>query len=183
MLGVAAALQQNRGLDHAAISPGRARVCIPTFVSAPLLVLVSPRSWAGCPPPAGPAPARVFAACATLILPVTVLALPVRHHLQADPGGDGRGAALDHVRTQAKGLALSTIVVKHALPAAILPLVDYLGPACAGLITGSLVVEQIFQLPGLGRSFVLGALQRDYTLVMGVRDPTPACVNALPIRL
>ena len=74
-----------------------------------------------------------------------------------------------HVRTaHAKGLPLSSIVFRHALRPAILPLVSYLGPACAGLITGSLVVEQIFQLPGLGRSFVLGALQRDYTVVMGV---------------
>jgi oligopeptide transport system permease protein len=59
-------------------------------------------------------------------------------------------------------------VVRHTLPAAILPLVSYLGPACAGLITGSLVVEQIFNIPGLGRYFVVSALQRDYTVVMGV---------------
>ncbi len=75
----------------------------------------------------------------------------------------------NYVRTAyAKGLPTHTVVFKHALRAAILPLVSYLGPACAGLITGSLVVEQIFQLPGLGKSFVLSALQRDYTVVMGV---------------
>jgi oligopeptide transport system permease protein len=73
------------------------------------------------------------------------------------------------VRTaRAKGLPAHRIVLQHALRGAILPLVSYLGPAAAGLITGSLVVEQIFGLPGLGRSFVIGALQRDYTLVMGV---------------
>ena len=57
---------------------------------------------------------------------------------------------------------------KHALRAALLPLVSYLGPACAGLITGSLVVEKIFNLPGLGKFFVISALQRDYTVVMGM---------------
>jgi oligopeptide transport system permease protein len=60
------------------------------------------------------------------------------------------------------------VVIRHALRGAILPLVSYLGPATAGVITGSLVVEQIFQLPGIGRAFVSSALQRDYTVVMGV---------------
>jgi oligopeptide transport system permease protein len=60
------------------------------------------------------------------------------------------------------------VVLNHALRAAVLPLVSYLGPACASLVTGSLVVEKIFSVPGLGRSFITGALQRDYTLVMGV---------------
>jgi oligopeptide transport system permease protein len=75
----------------------------------------------------------------------------------------------NYVRTaRSKGLPEHEIVVKHALRAAILPLVSYLGPACAGLITGSLVVEKIFNLPGLGKNFVVSALQRDYTVVMGV---------------
>ena len=69
---------------------------------------------------------------------------------------------------RAKGLPEWRIVTKHALRAAILPLVSYLGPACAGLLTGSLVVERIFQLPGLGKFFVVSALQRDYTVVMGM---------------
>eukprot|EP01035_Chromulina_nebulosa_P039208 gene39207-biopygen26152 len=75
----------------------------------------------------------------------------------------------NYVRTaRAKGLPEGLIVRKHALRAAILPLVSYLGPACAGLITGSLVVERIFNLPGLGKFFVMSALQRDYTVVMGM---------------
>ncbi|HQP21491.1 MAG TPA: ABC transporter permease subunit, partial [Phenylobacterium sp.] len=69
---------------------------------------------------------------------------------------------------RAKGLPTHRIVFRHALRAAILPLVSYLGPACAALITGSLVVEQIFNLPGLGKFFVISALQRDYTVVMGM---------------
>ena len=74
-----------------------------------------------------------------------------------------------YIRTaRAKGLSEIRIVVRHALRAALLPLVSYLGPAFAGLITGSLVVEKIFNLPGLGKFFVISALQRDYTVVMGM---------------
>jgi oligopeptide transport system permease protein len=73
------------------------------------------------------------------------------------------------VRTaRAQGLAPTRIVLRHALKPALLPVVSYLGPAAAGVITGSVVVEQIFGVPGLGRFFVNGALNRDYTLVMGV---------------
>ena len=75
----------------------------------------------------------------------------------------------NYIRTaRAKGLPERTVILRHALKTALLPLVSYLGPACAAIITGSLVVEKIFGVPGLGKSFVLGALQRDYTVVMGV---------------
>jgi oligopeptide transport system permease protein len=73
------------------------------------------------------------------------------------------------VRTaRAKGLPSWQVVMRHALPPALTPLISYLGPACAGLMTGSLVVERIFGLPGLGKFFVISALQRDYTVVMGM---------------
>jgi oligopeptide transport system permease protein len=73
----------------------------------------------------------------------------------------------DHIRTlNALGLPLGTVLV-HALRAAALPVVSYLGPAAAALLTGSVIVETIFGLPGIGRYFVEGALNRDYTLVMG----------------
>jgi oligopeptide transport system permease protein len=75
----------------------------------------------------------------------------------------------NYIRTaRAKGLPMRLILWRHALPAAILPVVTYLAPAAAGVLTGSLVVEQIFGLPGIGRYFIQGALNRDYTLVMGV---------------
>ena len=75
----------------------------------------------------------------------------------------------NYIRTaRAKGLSVPRIVWSHALRAAALPLVSYLGPALAAILTGSLVVEQIFGLPGIGRYFVQGALNRDYTLVLGV---------------
>ena len=73
------------------------------------------------------------------------------------------------IRTaKAQGLRTQTIILRHALKPAMMPVVSYLGPATAGIITGSVVIEQIFGIPGLGRFFIQGALNRDYTLVMGV---------------
>ena len=69
---------------------------------------------------------------------------------------------------KSKGLKSSYIIRKHVIRASILPIIEYLAPASAGLMTGSIIVEQIFSLPGIGRYFVVGALQRDYTLVSGV---------------
>ena len=75
----------------------------------------------------------------------------------------------DFVRTaRAKGLSERAMVVRHALQAAALPVLSFLGPTTAAVITGSIVIEQIFGIPGIGRYFVQGALNRDYTLVMGV---------------
>jgi oligopeptide transport system permease protein len=104
------------------------------------------------------------------VLPVVVLALPqIAIISRLTRAGMIEVLHSNYIRTaRAKGLSEPTVVFRHALRAALVPLVSYLGPACAGLITGSLVVEKIFNLPGLGKSFVLGALQRDYTLVMGV---------------
>jgi oligopeptide transport system permease protein len=109
-------------------------------------------------------------ALTNLVLPVTVLALPqIAIISRLTRAGMIEVLHSNYVRTaRAKGLPESRIVMKHALRAAILPLVSYLGPACAGLITGSLVVEKIFGLPGLGKFFVISALQRDYTVVMGM---------------
>ena len=169
-LGVLAALRQNRGFDHAAMTLAVLGVCIPTFVTAPLLVLVFASKLGWLPTAGWPGAGQGLGSLRYLILPVTVLALPqIAIISRLTRAGMIEALRSNHVRTaHAKGLSQTTIVFRHALPAAILPLIGYLGPACAGLITGSLVVEQIFQLPGLGKSFVLGALQRDYTVVMGV---------------
>jgi oligopeptide transport system permease protein len=104
------------------------------------------------------------------VLPVTVLALPqIAIISRLTRAGMIEVLHSNYVRTaRAKGLPAHRIVLKHALRAAILPLVSYLGPACAGLLTGSLIVEQVFNLPGLGKFFVISALQRDYTVVMGM---------------
>jgi oligopeptide transport system permease protein len=164
-LGVLAALRQNRSIDYWVMTVAILGVCIPTFVTAPLLVLVF-ASKLGWLPSAG----WNDGALVNLVLPVTVLALPqIAIISRLTRAGMIEVLHANYIRTaRAKGLPEHRIVGKHALRAAILPLVSYLGPACAGLITGSLVVEKIFNLPGLGKFFVISALQRDYTVVMGM---------------
>ena len=162
-LGIAAALRQNRPADYAATAVAILGVCIPSFVTAPLLVLLFAAKL-------GWLPTGGWGGIRNMILPIAVLALPqIAIISRLTRAGMIEVLRSNYVRTaRAKGLSERRIVLKHALRGAILPLVSYLGPAAAGLITGSLVVEQIFGLPGLGRSFVIGALQRDYTVVMGV---------------
>jgi oligopeptide transport system permease protein len=164
-LGVLAAMRQNRSVDYGVMAVAIAGVCIPTFVTAPMLVLVF-ASRLGWLPTAG----WNDGAAANLVLPVVVLALPqIAVISRLTRAGMIEVLRSNYVRTaRAKGLPESRIVRKHALRAALLPLVSYLGPACAGLLTGSLVVEKIFNLPGLGKFFVISALQRDYTVVMGM---------------
>ena len=164
-LGVLAALRQNRTVDYTVMTVAILGVCIPTFVTAPLLVLAF-ASKLGWLPSAG----WNDGALVNMILPITVLALPqIAIISRLTRAGMIEVLHSNYVRTaRAKGLPEHRIVGKHALRAAILPLVSYLGPACAGLITGSLVVEKIFNLPGLGKFFVISALQRDYTVVMGM---------------
>jgi oligopeptide transport system permease protein len=164
-LGVLAALRQNGWIDIGVMGVAIVGVCIPTFVTAPLLVLLFGSilqllpngGWNG-------------GALQNLVLPVTVLALPqIAIISRLTRAGMIEVLQSNYVRTaRAKGLPAHRIVLKHALRAAILPLISYLGPACAGLLTGSLVVEQVFNLPGLGKFFVISALQRDYTVVMGM---------------
>jgi oligopeptide transport system permease protein len=164
-LGVLAALRQNRSVDYAVMTVAILGVCVPTFVTAPLLVLAF-ASKLGWLPTAG----WNGGALPNLVLPVTVLALPqIAIISRLTRAGMIEVLRSNYVRTaRAKGLPEHRIVTRHALRAAILPLVSYLGPACAGLLTGSLVVERIFNLPGLGKFFVISALQRDYTVVMGM---------------
>jgi len=164
-LGVIAALRQNRIADYFTMGVAILGVCIPTFVTAPLLVMVF-ASKLGWLPTAG----WNGGALANLILPITVLALPqIAIISRLTRAGMIEVLRSNYIRTaRSKGLPEHLIVRKHALRAAILPLVSYLGPAAAGLLTGSLVVEKIFNLPGLGKFFVISALQRDYTVVMGM---------------
>jgi oligopeptide transport system permease protein len=164
-LGVIAAMRQNGPADYATMAVAILGVCIPSFVTAPLLQLVFGSKlgwlpiagWDGGSPP-------------NLVMPIAVLALPqIAIISRLTRAGMIEVLRSNYIRTaRAKGLPEFTIVAKHAIRAAVLPLVSYLGPAFAGLLTGSLVVERIFGLPGLGKFFVTSALQRDYTVVMGM---------------
>ncbi|MFI4933779.1 MAG: oligopeptide ABC transporter permease OppB [Caulobacterales bacterium] len=164
-LGVVAAMRQNGIADYTTMAIAILGVCIPSFVTAPLLVLLF-ASKLGWLPTAG----WDGGALPNLVMPIAVLALPqIAIISRLTRAGMIEVLHSNYVRTaRAKGLPEFKIVTKHALRAAILPLVSYLGPAFAGLLTGSLVVERIFGLPGLGKFFVVSALQRDYTVVMGM---------------
>jgi oligopeptide transport system permease protein len=163
--GSVAALRQNGAVDHGVMAVSMTGISIPNFVMAPLLVLVFAvyLRWL-------PAGGLGQGSIRNLVLPVTALALPQIAYLSRLT----RGSMLEVLRSnfvrtaRAQGLPTWQIIVKHALKPALLPVVSYLGPAMAGVITGSVVIEQIFSVPGLGRFFVTGALNRDYTLVMGV---------------
>jgi len=138
---------------------------ISSFVTAPLLVLVF-GLWLGLLPVSGWEDGQWSA----LLLPVVALALPVAGAI-AKLTRAGLASALgdDHVRTaRARGLSPSRVLFRHALRPALVPVASYVGPAAAGLLTGAVVIETVFALPGLGRYFVQGALNRDYPLVLAV---------------
>jgi oligopeptide transport system permease protein len=171
-LGAVAALRQNSAADYGVMSFAMFGITIPGFVTAPVLMLVF-GVWGvkflgyDISLPVG---GWNNGALANLILPVTVLALPeIAIIARLVRGSMVEVLRSNFVRTaRAKGLPEHLIVLRHALPPALLPLVSYLGPAFATLLTGSLVVERIFAIPGIGRYFIEGAINRDYTLVLGV---------------
>jgi oligopeptide transport system permease protein len=164
-LGSLAALRRNTAVDRAVMLGATTGIAVPNFVVAPVLSLVFGvhLSWL---PVAGWGGGH----WRHLVLPVTALALPqVAYVARLTRTGLVEVLHADYIRTaRAKGLSEGAVLLRHALRAALLPVVSYLGPAAAGLLTGSVVIEQIFALPGIGRYFVQGALNRDYTLVMGV---------------
>ena len=137
-------------------------LAVPPIVVAPALVLAFAVQlrWF---------PAGGFESAAHLALPVVALALPyAAAFARLVRGSVAEVLARPHVLTaRAKGLPMPRIVARHVLPSALLPVVSFAGPAAAALLTGSMVVEEVFSLPGLGRYFVQGALNRDYTLVTG----------------
>jgi oligopeptide transport system permease protein len=163
--GCLAALRQNTRTDYAVMALSMTGISIPTFVMAPLLVLIFAVNlrWL-------PAGGLGGGSVQNMVLPVTALALPqIAYIARLTRGSMIEVLRSNFVRTaKAQGLANWQIVLRHALKPALLPVVSFLGPAAAAVITGSVVVEQIFSVPGLGRFFVTAALNRDYTLVMGV---------------
>ena len=140
-------------------------ICVPSFVLAPILSLIF-GLYLGLLPISGWGNGNIY----NLILPVISLSLPqiaiISRMMRASTIETLNS---DFIKTaRSKGLTRNRIIRKHVIRASILPVIDYLAPATAGLMTGSIIIEQIFGLPGIGRYFVVGALQRDYTLVSGV---------------
>jgi len=164
-LGIAAALRQNSGIDHAVMAVAMVGITIPNFVMAPLMTLII-----GVYLRLLPVGGYGGGSLRNLILPTVALALPpVAYIARLTRASMIEVLRSNYIRTaHAKGLPGRLVVGRHALRGAFLPVVSYLGPAVAGIITGSVVIETIFGIPGIGRYFVQGALNRDYTLVMGV---------------
>jgi oligopeptide transport system permease protein len=164
-LGTVAAVKQNTWVDYLLMSTAMTGISIPNFVVAPLLILFFAvyRNWF-------PAGGWGDGQWNYLVLPVVALSLRyIAYIARLMRGSMIEILQSDYIRTaKAKGLSTFQTVFKHALKPALMPVVSYLGPAAAGIITGSVVIEKIFGVPGLGRYFVQGALNRDYTLVMGV---------------
>ncbi|MGD9508197.1 MAG: oligopeptide ABC transporter permease OppB [Geminicoccaceae bacterium] len=163
--GIVAALRHNSWADYGVMSLAMVGIAIPSFVMAPLLTLIFGVYLGWLPAGGWGGGAPLF-----LILPVLSLALPeVARIARLTRGAMIEQLNAHHVRTaRAKGLRERLVVLRHALPGAMLPVVSYLGPMIAALLTGSVVIETIFSIPGIGRYFVQGALNRDYTVVMGV---------------
>lgn len=166
-LGVMAALRQNRAQDYIVMGIAIAGVCLPPLVVGPVAQLFFgvQLNWF---PTQGLN--RDEFGVYYLILPIVTLSLPliaiVSRLMRASMIEALRSNAIRTAR--AKGLPEAQVIWRHALPIAILPVVSYVGPALAGVMAGSFVIETVYQLPGIGKQFVYAAQQRDYTLVMGV---------------
>ena len=163
--GTLAALRKDSLLDRLVMTLAMTGISIPVFVIAPILVLLFavklqwlPAGWSG------------VEEGRRLLLPVISLALPqIAYIARLTRASMIEVLSSDFVRTaRAQGLGTQAIVRFHALKPAMLPVLSYMGPAVAAILTGSVVVEEIFGIPGLGQFFVRGALNRDYTLVLGI---------------
>ncbi len=163
-LGIIAALNQNKLGDYAVIATATAGSTIPTFVIAPVIQLLFGLTWMLLP-----IGGWGDGALLNKIGPILTLSLPqIAIVARLMRGSMIESLRSHHIRTaRALGLSDWSVVVTHALRGAVLPIVSYAGPAAAALLTGSVIVETIFAIPGVGRYFVDAALNRDYTLVMG----------------
>jgi oligopeptide transport system permease protein len=162
-LGVVAAARRGTRIDFALRVVAALGIAVPNFVLAGLLTLVFAFTLAW-------APVAGSSTFAHFWLPSLALGAPVAAYIaRLVRTGLVESLRQDYVRTAiAKGVPYSTIVLRHALRGGLVPAVSYLGPAAAGVLTGSLVIERIFAIPGTGSHFVASALNRDYTLALGV---------------
>ena len=162
--GVAAAMRPNTLQDYIPMSFAMLGICMPSFLLGPLLVLffgiyldwLPISGWGDIP--------------GDKILPsITLGAVYAAYIARLSRGGMLEILSQDYIRTaRAKGLPESVVILKHALRGGLIPVIAFLGPAFAGLLGGSFVVETIFQIPGLGRFYVQAAFNRDYTLILGM---------------
>jgi oligopeptide transport system permease protein len=160
--GVVAGIRQNSNFDYGSMAVAMVGLSVPTFVVGPLLQLVFSMKL-------GWLPVSGWEGFSYMLLPSITLALPFAARIaRLTRAGMLEVINQDYIRTAwAKGLREQVIVLRHALRGAMLPVVSFLGPGIAAMLTGSLVVERIFGIPGVGSEFVESALNRDYTLVMG----------------
>lgn len=161
-LGTLAAVRRNTWVDYFASSFGMVGISVPTFVVGPLLVLLAAihLGWFN---------ASGWYTAADRVLPALVLGIAYAAPIsRLTRGGMLEVLHQDFIRTaRAKGASEWRVVTRHGLRGGLLPVVSFLGPAVAGILTGSFVIETIFQIPGIGREFVNSAFNRDYTLVLG----------------
>ena len=164
-LGIMAALRQNSWVDYSSMSLAMLGVVMPSFVLAPVLTLIFAINLKWLPAGGWNGGQLQF-----MILPVIGMTM----YYISSIARIMRGSMIEtmnsnFIRTaRAKGLPLHHIILRHALRPAMLPVVSYLGPAFVGIITGSVVIETLFGLPGIGQLFVNGALNRDYSMVLGL---------------
>ena len=160
--GILAAWRRNTATDYAAMGFAMAGICVPTFVMGPLLVLLFGLTlgWFN---------ASGWDTPRDRVLPALTLGLYYAAYVaRLARGGMLEMLSQDFIRTaRAKGAGGARILFRHALKGGLLPVVSFLGPAAAGLISGSFVMETIFQIPGLGKHFITSAFNRDYTMVLG----------------
>ena len=162
--GVGAAMRPNTLQDYAPMTLAMIGICMPSFLLGPLLVLVfgielemvPVSGWGDIP--------------GDKILPSITLGTGYAAYIaRLSRGGMLEILSQDFIRTaRAKGLSEGTVIIKHALKGGLIPVIAFLGPAFAGLLAGSFVVETIFQIPGIGRFYVQAAFNRDYTLILGM---------------
>ncbi|MBD3343663.1 MAG: oligopeptide ABC transporter permease OppB [Chitinivibrionales bacterium] len=161
--GIIASLRSNSMADYVPMTFAMVGICIPTFVVGPLLALLFglKLGWVNV---------SGWYSFSDRILPAITLGLPYAAYIaRLSRSGMLEILPQDFIRTaRAKGVPEWKIILKHALKGGLLPVVSFLGPATAGIITGSFVVETIFQVPGLGRHFINAAFNRDYTMVPGI---------------
>ncbi|MFW5883727.1 MAG: ABC transporter permease, partial [Verrucomicrobiota bacterium] len=161
-VGIVAAVRKNTPADYLPMSAAMVGICLPTFVIGPILALVFgvQLGWFSVSGWFGPG---------DRVLPALTLGLAyAAWFARLTRTGMLDVLSQDYIRTaRAKGLPERRVILKHAIKGGLLPVIAYMGPALAGIISGSFVVETIFQIPGLGRQFVQSALNRDYTLILG----------------